>query len=55
MSNFFMRLLGVVNLLFVAFGVYYSVRVRALRIKAGKWPPYHPARLDWLLYSLSLP
>jgi hypothetical protein len=51
MSNFFMRLLGVVNLLFVAFGVWYSVGARALRIKAGKWPPYHPARpLDWLLY-----
>jgi hypothetical protein len=50
MSKFFMRLLGVVNLLFVGVGVWYAVGMRTIRIAAGKWPPYPPARLDWLLY-----
>jgi Zn-dependent protease with chaperone function len=50
MSKFFMRVLGVVNLLLVILGIWYSVGMRSARIRDGKWPPYPPARLDWLLY-----
>jgi hypothetical protein len=50
MSKLFMRVLGVVNLLFVIVGIWYTVGMRAIRIKDGKWPPYPPARIDWLLY-----
>ena len=49
MSKFFMRVLGVVNLLLVILGIWYSVGMRSARIRDGKWPPYPPARLDWLL------
>lgn len=45
-----MRFLGVLNLLFVEEGVRYSIGMRAIRIRDGKWPPYPPARLDWHLY-----
>jgi len=50
MSKFFVRLLGVLNLLFVGLGIWYSVEMHTLRIRAGKWPPYPAARIDWLLY-----
>jgi hypothetical protein len=50
MSRFFMRFLGVVNLLFVGLGVWYAVVMFSYRIKAGKLPPYPVARLDWILY-----
>jgi len=50
MSKLFMRLLGVVNILFVGVGIWYSVEMHTFRIGRGKWPPYPPARVDWLLY-----
>lgn len=50
MTRFFMRFLGVVNLLFVGFGAWYAVAMRSDRLKAGKWPPFSATRLDWLLY-----
>lgn len=45
-----MRFLGVANLLFVGLGVWCAVGMFSYRLKAGKFPPYPAARLDWILY-----
>jgi hypothetical protein len=45
-----MRFVGAVNLLFVGLGIWYAIAMRSDRLKAGRWPPYPAARLDWLLY-----
>jgi len=50
MCKFFMRLLGALNLVFVAFGVWYSIGMHSIRMKAGKWPPYPAVWADWVLH-----
>ncbi len=54
MIKFFMRFLGVVNLLFVGLGAWYAVVMFSYRLKEGKLPPYPAARLDWILYCAFL-
>jgi hypothetical protein len=50
MTKFFMRFVGVVNLLFVGLGVWYAVVMFSYRLKTGILPPYPAARLDWIIY-----
>jgi len=54
MSKFVMRFFGAVNLLFVASGLWYSLKMHSARPRAANWPPFTPQLPDWLLHFVFL-